>query len=136
MTSQLYLAGMADFPRRETVVLVGFLALAVLGVVLVGGSGPLPLWAGALLGGGATAALVAFVGTTLRAMVRQDDEGVESQVAARASMVTAPVVVVAGMGCSLLEGFVGAPRLTAAWASVLAGSVWVMSWTWLSRHFE
>lgn len=131
---------MNDFTKRERVGLAAsfslFVALTAVGIVLFNVLRPLSPWVGAPLGVAATASLAAFVGITVRAMSRQDNEGVEREVAAQASMVTVLVVVIAGFGYSLFEAFAGVPRLTAAVTSTFAGLVWVFSWTWLSRRFE
>ncbi|UFU04360.1 hypothetical protein LQF12_07215 [Ruania suaedae] len=131
---------MNDFTKRERVGLAAsfalFVALAAVGIALFNVLRPLSPWVGAPLGVAATASLAAFVAITVRATRRQDNEGVEREVAAQASMVTVLVVVIAGFGYSLLEAFAGVPRLTAAVMSAFAGLVWMSSWTWLSKRFE
>jgi hypothetical protein len=131
---------MDDLTRSEGVGLlvtfIGFIGLTALGVVLFRTMDPLPVWLGAPVAIGAITALIGFVGVIVRAARRQDHEGVEREVAARASMITVLVVVLAGLGYSLLEAFAGAPRVTAAAASALACLVWIISWTWMTRRFE
>lgn len=90
----------------------------------------LPTWAGWVLAVAAIAGLVLLVGTTVRALLRGDTEGVERQDAARASMVTVLVVVVAGFAYALLEAFVGLPRVTAAVPAAAAGVVWMIAFAW------
>lgn len=135
-----YSSGMNNFTKRERVVLAAsfamFVALTAVGIALFNVLRPLSPWVGAPLGVVATASLAAFVGITVRATRRQDNEGVEREVAAQASMVTVLVVVIAGFGYSLLEAFAGLPRLTTAVMSAFAGLVWVFSFTWLSKRFE
>lgn len=90
----------------------------------------LPAWAGWLLAVVAILGLVSLVTTTVKALLRGDTEGVERQEAARASMVTVLVIVVAGFAYSLLEAFAGLPRLTAAVPAAAAGLVWVIAFSW------
>lgn len=113
-----------------------YIGLTAAGAVLYNAMAAIPLWLGLVLGLGATAGLVGLVGITVRATRRLDREGAEQEVTAQASMVTVLVVGVAGLSYSLLEAFAGAPRVTAAAMSALAGLVWICTWTWLSRHFE
>lgn len=131
---------MSDFTARERLGLGAgtalYLALTTVGIVLFNIMEPIPLWLGVLVGGGASAGLIALVGITVRATRRRDNEGVEREVAAQASMVTVLVLGIAGLSYSLLEAFAGAPRVTAAVMSAFAGLVWVCTWTWLSRHFK
>lgn len=128
---------MNDFTKPERVGLavsfVLFVALTAVGIILFNVLRPIPLLVGAPVGLCAIAALAAFVGITVRALRRQDNEGVEREVAAQASMITVLVVAVAGFGYSLLEGFAGAPRVTAAAMSTLVGLVWMASRAWVSR---
>lgn len=127
---------MSDFSKREWVGLAAslalFVALIAVGIML----SPLSPWVGGPLAVAATVSFAVFVGITVRALRRLDHEGVEREVVAQACMVTVLVVVVAGFGYSLLEGFAGLPRLTGAAMSVFAGLVWMFSWTWLTRRFE
>ncbi|MHA7191871.1 hypothetical protein ACX80N_16425 [Arthrobacter sp. MDT2-16] len=129
---------MKNFTRPETAGLLGSLAayvlLTVWAVILYNTSELAPTWSTGVLGGGAVAALLVFFGVTVRATRRQDQEGVERENAARASMVTVLVVVAGGLSYSLLEAFAGAPRLTAAVIAAAAGLMWILAWTWLSRE--
>ena len=90
----------------------------------------LPPWAGWALAVVAIAGMVLLVAATVRAMLRDDTEGVERQDAARASMITVLVMVVAGFGYSLLEAFAGLPRVTGAAFAVAAAGVWMIAFTW------
>ncbi|WP_424449464.1 hypothetical protein [Microbacterium arborescens] len=74
--------------------------------------------------------LVLMIGTVVHALLSGDTEGVERQDAARASMITVLVVVVAGFAYSLLEAFTGMPRLTAAVPAAVAGLTWMVSFAW------
>lgn len=105
-----------------------FLAAVVAGVLYALDS--LRVWAGWVLVVVAIAGLVLLVVTTVRVLLRGDTEGVERQDAARASMVTVMVVMVAGFAYSLLEAFVGMPRVTAAVPAAGAGLVWVVVFSW------
>jgi len=96
----------------------------------------LPLWAGWVLAVVAIAGLVLLITTTVRALLRGDTEGVERQDAARASMVTVIVIVVAGFAYSLLEAFAGLPRVTAAVPAAAAGLVWWIAFSWGRRGGE
>lgn len=93
----------------------------------------LPIWAGWSLAVMAIGGLLLLVGTTVKALLRGDTEGVERQDAARASMVTVLVIVLAGFAYALLEAFAGLPRLTAAVPSAAAALVWTIAFT--SRRF-
>lgn len=90
----------------------------------------LPAWAGWVLAVVAITGLMLLVATTVRALLRGDTEGVERQDAARASMITILVVVVAGFAYSLLEAFAGLPRVTAAVPAAAAGLVWMIAFAW------
>lgn len=106
------------------------------GAVLAGAlhaSEALPRWAGWTLAAVAVAGLTLLVGTTVRALLRGDTEGVEHHDAARASLAAVLVVVVAGFAYSLLEAFAGLPRMTAAVPAAVAALVWVIAFTW--RHW-
>lgn len=96
----------------------------------------LPPWAGWVLAIVAILGLVLLVATTVRALLRGDTEGVERHDAARASMVTVLVIVVAGLGYALLEAFAGLPRLTAAVPAAAAILVWIVVFTWDRRGGE
>lgn len=131
---------MRSFTKVEAIVfpasLICYVLLTVLAIVLYNAADQVPTWWTAVLGGGAIAALAGVFGVTIRATHRQDQVGVERENAARASMVTVPVVVVGGFGYSLLEAFAGAPRMTAAVVSAAAGLIWVLTWAWLSQETE
>jgi uncharacterized membrane protein len=124
---------MTNFSVREWGLLasgtVTFFAGAVAAGVLQA-QDALPSWAGWVLAVLAIAGLVLLVGVTVRALSRGDTEGVERQDAARASMVTVLVVVVAGFAYALLEAFAGLPRVTAAVPGAPAGLVWMITFTW------
>ncbi|MEU6072191.1 hypothetical protein [Micromonospora sp. NPDC047074] len=111
---------------------VVFFAGAVLAGVLYA-LDALPRWAGWSLAVVAIAGLVLLVGTTVKALLRGDTEGVERQDAARASMVAVLVIVVAGFAYSILEAFAGLPRMTAAVPAAAAGLVWMIAFSW--GHF-
>lgn len=96
----------------------------------------LPMWAGWALAIVAVVGMVLLIATTVRALLRGDTEGVERQDAARASMVTVLVIVVAGFAYSLLEAFAGLPRATAAVPAAVAGLVWVVAFSWGRRGGE
>lgn len=140
MVSLHYYVLMKDFTNLERASLVGslvaYLLLTSLAIILYNTMEQTPTWSTGLLGGGAAVSLIAFFGVTVQATRRQDQEGVERENAARASMVTVLVIVASGFSYSLLEAFAGAPRLTAAVASAVAGLVWMLTWTWLSREPE
>ncbi|WP_292764885.1 hypothetical protein [Microbacterium sp. UBA3486] len=124
---------MTTLSVREWFAVVGglvsfFLAAVVAGVLYALDS--LRVWAGWVLVVVAIAGLVLLVVTTVRVLLRGDTEGVERQDAARASMVTVMVVMVAGFAYSLLEAFVGMPRVTAAVPAAGAGLVWVVVFSW------
>ena len=124
---------MTNFNVRERILVVAGTAAFFAGVgaaLTLSLRGELPLWAGSTLAVVAIAGMVALVGTTVRALTRGDTEGVEQQHAARASMVTVLVVVVAGFGYSLLEAFAGLPRVTGAAFGVAAGLVWMIVFAW------
>lgn len=129
---------MKNFTRAEAVSLVGSLLAYVLftvgAVILYNALGQAPAWSTGILAGGAVVALIAFFGVAVRATRRQDQEGVEREHAARASMVSVLVMVAGGLSYSLLEAFAGAPRLTAAVFAAAMGLVWILVWTWLSRE--
>jgi hypothetical protein len=129
---------MKNFTRAEAVSLAGsllaYVLLTVGAVILYNAVGQAPTWSTGVLAGGAVAALIAFFGVAVRATRRQDQEGVEREHAARASMVSVLVIVAGGLSYSLLEAFAGAPRLTAALFAAATGLVWILVWTWLSRE--
>ncbi|RII11179.1 hypothetical protein DSC45_29400 [Streptomyces sp. YIM 130001] len=124
---------MTKLSLREWVLVVAgttaFLAGAVAAGVLYA-LDELPPWAGWTLALVAISGLLSLVGTTVRAMLRGDTEGVERQDAARASMVTVVIITVAGLAYALLEAFAGLPRLTAAMPAAAAVLVWVIAFTW------
>lgn len=109
--------------------LVAFLASTVAAVALPPLQ-TLSTWVGWGLAIVAIMGLVLMVATTFRALLRTDTEGVERQEAARASMISVLVIVVAGFAYALLEGFVGLPRLTAAVPAVAAALVWMVAFAW------
>ena len=124
---------MTDMSVRERGVAVAgamtFFAGAVVAAVLYARDS-LPMWVGWALAVVAIIGLVLFVATTVQALLRGDTEGVERHDAARASMVTVLVMVVAGFAYSLLEAFAGLPRLTAAVPAATAGLVWMIAFSW------
>ncbi|MET8575102.1 hypothetical protein [Streptomyces sp. NPDC005012] len=124
---------MTNFSVREWVLLASGAVTFFAGAVAAGvlhARDALPSWAGWVLAILAIAGLVLLVGVTARALLRGDTEGVERQDAARASMVTVLVVVVAGFGYALLEAFAGLPRVTAAVPAAAAGLVWMITFAW------
>ncbi|MCC4908392.1 hypothetical protein [Microbacterium sp. cx-59] len=124
---------MTDFSKRERAAVVTGTVVFFAGAVAAGvlhAQGVLPAWAGWALAVIAIAGLVLLVATTLRALLRGDTEGVERQDAARASMVTVVIIVVAGFAYSLLEAAVGLPRVTAAVPAAAAGAVWMVAFAW------
>lgn len=124
---------MTTLSAREWIAVVGgavafFVAAVAAGVLHA--LDALPVWAGWTLVIAAIVGLVLLVATTVLALLRGDTEGIERQDAARASMVTVLVVVVAGFAYSLLEAFAGMPRVTAAVPAAGAGLVWVIAFSW------
>jgi hypothetical protein len=125
--------GMKSLSVREWAAVVAGTVAFFAGAVVAGvmyALDALPTWAGWALALTAITGLVLLVGTTVRALLRGDTEGVERQDAARASMVTVLVVVVAGFAYSLLEAFAGLPRVTAAVPAAAAGVVWMIAFAW------
>ena len=124
---------MTKLNAREWLVVVSgtvvFLAGTVVASVLYA-LNLLPVWAGWALAVAAIVGLVLMIATTVRALQRGDTEGIERQDAARASMVTVLVVVVAGFAYALLEAFAGLPRLSAAVPAAVAGLVWMIAFSW------
>lgn len=124
---------MSNFSTREWFAVVTgtvvFFAGAVIGVVL-SGLDTLPAWAGWSLAVAAILGLLLLVGTTVRGLLRTDTEGVEHQDAARASIITVLVIVVAGFAYALLEAFAGLPRVTAAVPAAATGLVWMIAFAW------
>lgn len=124
---------MTNLSVREWIAVVSGTVVFFAGTVVAGvlnALGVLPVWAGWALAVVAIMGLVLLIVTTVRAVLRGDTEGVERQDAARASMVTVLVVVVAGFAYSLLEGFAGLPRVTAAVPAAAAGLVWMIVFSW------
>ena len=118
---------------REWVAVIAGTVVFFAGAVVAGvlyALDALPVWAGSALAIVAVAGLVLLITTTVRSLLRGDTEGVEHQDAARASMVTVLVVVVAGFAYSLLEAFAGLPRVTAAVPAAVAGLVWAVAFSW------
>lgn len=104
---------------------VAFFAGAVVAGILYA-LDALPPWAGWTLAVVAILGLVLLVSTTVRALLRDDTEGVERQDAARASMVAVLTIVVAGFAYALLEAFAGLPRVTAAVPAAATALVWTI----------
>ena len=130
---------MKTMSAREWAAVVAGTAVFFAGAVVAGvlyALGSLLAWVGWALAVVAIAGLLLLVGTTVRALLRGDTEGVERQDAARASMVTVLVVVVAGFAYSLLEAFAGLPRVTAAVPAAAAGMVWMIAFAWGRRGGE
>ncbi|MBN9209754.1 MAG: hypothetical protein J0H96_14025 [Microbacterium ginsengisoli] len=124
---------MKSLSVREWVAVIAGTAAFFAGAVTAGvmyALDALPAWAGWALAVVAILGLILLVATTVRALLRGDTEGVERQDAARASMVTVLVVVVAGFAYSLLEAFAGLPRVTAAVPAAAAGLVWMITFAW------
>lgn len=87
-------------------------------------------WVGWSLAVAAIAGMLLFVGTTVRALLQTDTEGIERQEASRAALIAVLFIVVAGFGYALLEAFAGMPRMTAAVPAVAAGLVWMIAFVW------
>ena len=124
---------MKSLSAREWVAVIAGTAAFFAGAVTAGvmyALGARPAWAGWALAVVAMLGLMLLVAATVRALLRGDTEGVERQDAARASMVTVLVVVVAGFAYSLLEAFAGLPRVTAAVPAAAAGLVWMITFAW------
>lgn len=124
--------------REWTAIVVGFVAFVggvVLGAVMYAREA-LPVWGGWAISLVAILGLVLMVATTVRATLRGDTEGVERQDAGAAAMVAVLFIVVVGFSYSLLEAFVGLPRVTAAVPAALAGLVWMLLFAWRQHENE
>lgn len=124
---------MTNLSVREWVAVVAGFGVFFVGAVVASvllALDVLPVWAGWALAVVAIVGLVLLTATTVRALLRGDTEGVERRDAARASMVTVLVVVVAGFSYSLLEALAGLPRVTAAVPAAAAGLVWMIAFSW------
>lgn len=137
MATRLYFYVMTVFTKHQwwgaSIGFVLFIGATVTGALLYAAIAPLPWLTGLLLAVVAIFGLVLFVGVVVHALLREGNEGVEAQAAARASIVTVLVTIVGGVAYSLLEAFVGVPRVTAAMMAAIAGFVWVLSYTSLRR---
>lgn len=114
---------------------VAFVGGVVLGAVMYEREA-LPVWGGWVVSVVAVMGLVLMIATTVRATLSGDTEGVERQDAGAAAMVAVLFMVVAGFSYSLLEAFVGFPRVTAAVPAALAGLVWMLFFAWRQRECE